>query len=73
MTRLPTRSSVKPAPAGPTTFQLIFGKRSQRAREATGTQRADDRKPQVVGLWTPVERRVRKPMLYPLSYGGASA
>ncbi|WBB94088.1 nucleotidyl transferase AbiEii/AbiGii toxin family protein [Verrucosispora sp. WMMC514] len=32
-----THGNVEPAPAVPTTSQLIFGKRSQRAREATST------------------------------------
>ncbi|SCL56388.1 hypothetical protein GA0070606_2600 [Micromonospora citrea] len=34
---------------------------------------AENKEAQVINLGMQTERRVRKPLLYPLSYGGASA
>ncbi len=52
---------------------LGFSRRSQRRAGATGAESLEREKPQVIGLRLHTERRVRKPMLYPLSYEGARA
>ncbi|MFI6823196.1 hypothetical protein ACIBJE_19885 [Micromonospora sp. NPDC050187] len=52
---------------------LILGKQSQQRLRATIQPATNRGKPQVFRLPIQIERRLRKPILYPLSYGGASA
>ncbi len=57
----------------PVTSLLIFCHRAQQLPVATSTREIETEKPQAVSLRRPIEHRLRKPMLYPLSYEGARA